>query len=110
MQESIVEAFEDMNEEMQYQADRIDHLTGVLSSYREIIGLIGEDTAGISDEIMEGLNQSIVKASTDALRTAKATYEMNKKALADAQEERAKAEAEGRTEDVEMWDETIKTI
>lgn len=110
MQESIIEAFEDMNEEMQYQADRIDHLTGVLSSYREIIGLIGEDTAGISDEIMEGLNQSIVKASTDALRTAKATYEMNKKALADAQEERAKAEAEGRTEDVEMWDETIKTI
>lgn len=110
MQESIIEAFEDMNEEMQYQADRIDHLTGVLSSYREIIGLIGEDTAGISDEIMEGLNQSIVKASTDALRTAKATYDMNKKALADAQEERAKAEAEGRTEDVEMWDETIKTI
>lgn len=110
MQESIISAFEDMNDKMQDSADRIDHLTGVLSSYREIIGLIGEDTLGISDEIMEGLNQSIVKTSTDALRTAKATYDMNKKALADAQEERAKAEAEGRTEDVKMWDETIKTI
>lgn len=110
MQTEILETFQNMNDEMDKSAATIDHLSSVMNSYKNIIDLIGRKTTNVTDEIMQGLNRSIIQASTDALRVAKATYDMNKQALVDAQEERAKAEAEGRTKDVKMWDETIETI
>jgi hypothetical protein len=99
-----------MNEELDESAAKVEHLSSVLSTYKDILDLIGHKNTNVTDEIMNNINEGLMQASENALRIAKNTYDMNKQALADAQAERAKAEAESRTEDVEMWDEIIKEL
>lgn len=106
----ILETFANMNEELDESAAKVEHLSSVLSTYKDILDLIGHKNTNVTDEIMNNINEGLMQASENALRIAKSTYDMNKQALADAQAERAKAEAEGRTEDVEMWDEIIKEL
>jgi hypothetical protein len=106
----ILETFANMNEELDESAAKVEHLSSVLSTYKDILDLIGHKNTNVTDEIMNNINEGLMQASENALRIAKNTYDMNKQALADAQAERAKAEAESRTEDVEMWDEIIKEL
>ena len=66
-----MEALEALGEEFDKQSDKIDHLSGVLESYQNIIGIVGQEVLGITDEMMESFSDIAVDNAIDALTVSK---------------------------------------
>lgn len=66
-----MEAIEALGEEFDKQSDKIDHLSGVLESYQNIIGIVGQEVLGITDEMMESFSDIAVDNAIDALTVSK---------------------------------------
>jgi len=62
--DNLVAAFEDMNKEMDDSIIKLDHMTSMIESFRNIIDLTGKDALGISDDLMKKMNES-AKAIAD---------------------------------------------
>jgi hypothetical protein len=105
--EKVVEAFEKMNEELDKSAEKFDFFNSLLSSYKDIIDIVGKDTLGIADEMMESLGKASVNNATNSVAAARSILEANERALAEARAAYANATTE---EDKEKWLETIETI
>jgi hypothetical protein len=54
----IIEALEQMNKDLDEQADKIERNNSLLEHYRNVIDLVGKDTLGISDEIMKKTSEA----------------------------------------------------
>ena len=105
--EKVTEAFEKMNEELDKSAEKFDFFNSILSSYKDIIDIVGKDTLGIADEMMESLGKASVNNATNSVAAARAILEANERALAEARAAYANATTE---EDKEHWLEVIETV
>ena len=110
IEEKVTTAFERMNQDMNDQISTIEHLGSVATSYRDIIDLVGKDNLGISDQIYNDLNASILKSSEAVLRSTKAKLEADKQALVEAEEALDAARARGEEKDIELWTNVVNTI
>jgi uncharacterized protein YdaL len=61
--EMLSNLYEDFNSEIQEATDKIVHITDMTEKYRNIVDLIGKDNLGISDAMLDDLNQVKIKAS-----------------------------------------------
>jgi hypothetical protein len=66
--DELVEAFEEMNAEMDYQMESIDHLSDMLQNYRDIIDLVGHENLGISDTVLAEMSRANVENTRAALQ------------------------------------------
>ena len=84
--EMIMSAFQNLSEEMQKNIDVIDHLKSVMTSYKDIIDLVGKQNLGINSKFMNDINQTIFNTSTESLRANKAKLDATKEAYKSVQE------------------------
>lgn len=108
--DELVGAFEEMNEEMDYQMESIDHLSNMLQNYRDIIDLVGHENLGISDTVLAEMSRANVENTRAALQAQRNILDSNKAALADAEAALARARVENQEEDIKLWEETVKTL
>lgn len=108
--DELIEAFEEMNEEMDYQMESIDHLSDMLQNYRDIIDLVGHENLGISDTVLAEMSRANVENTRAALQAQRNILDANKAALADAEAALARARIENQEEDIKLWEETVKTL
>ena len=97
----VMEAITALGEEFDKQSAKVDHLMGVLDSYRNIVDLVGKDVLGISDEMMEAFSETAVNGAIDALTVSKAKVDTLKE---------QKAELEKQLLDPELSEEAKKEL
>ena len=105
IKDTVIEAFDKMGEAFDESASKLEHYNKILKSYENIIGLVGKDTLGISNEVMAQLSQAQVDNSIASLQVAKEAYDMNKQALEDL---RAADQTGWSDEAKAAWDEAVK--
>ena len=110
VQEKVVEAFDEFNEELDRNIEKIEYLTGVIDSLRNIIDLVGQASLGLDDEFMNNLANAKVQTSTDNLTANKAKYDSNVSQLASAQEQLRLAQERGDEESVKQWTKTVNDL
>ena len=110
VQEKLTEAYDAWNEKLDKNATKIEHLTSVTDSYKNIIDIVGKDTLGISDEAMAKLTDIQVNNANNALKASKAKLEANEAFLKDLQQKRADAVAKygEDSDEVADWDKQIE--
>lgn len=124
IEEQSTAAFEGMNEEMDKQIARVDHLTSVLETYANIIDLVGKKNLGLSTESIRELGRAQVEAAKSALATSKTQLDTNRAQLKEAQRQKqlildaqkqtlaegGEINEEADAKAIEYWDNLIETI
>ena len=108
--ESLTDAFEDLNNEMDKHSSKLQHYTDMVQGYRDIVDLVGPDLLGISDEMLREMNQTKVTLSTNSISAAKTILDTRKRELEAAQKALAEAQASGQQETIDIWQEQVDTI
>ena len=108
--EQMVATFEDMNEGLDKAIDKIDHMNSMMENFRSIIDLVGADTLGISNEMLEQLSETQYELARNNVSVARSQLEQNQAALAALEQEIAEAQARGDERSVEELQEAYDEI
>jgi TP901 family phage tail tape measure protein len=108
--EKVLTAFQDLTSEMDNEISKIDHLKSVTQSYQNIIDIVGQESLGISDDLMRQMDQSTIDASANKLEASKAKLEAMQESRKKVEEELQKARESGSEESVKKWEENLAEI
>lgn len=108
IEESIMTVFDGYIEKFDEVASKTDSYNSVVDSYKNMIDIVGKDTLGISDSLINSMEQASINAASTKIKNAKASLDFVNESLAKAQAERAKY-ADG-TEEAEYWDNQIEIL
>ena len=108
VQEEVITAFEEWNEELDEGIEKFNHYNSVLESYQNIIGLVGKDVLGVSDELIADMNAIMVENSINQLESVRAKYNS---IIVARDEAKAKSIDMSLTEeDRKFWEEQYKSL
>lgn len=108
--EKMDDAFEDSVDKMDRLIDKQKHIQAMTESYGNIVDIVGKKSLGITSEMMKTYNANKVKQATNLLAESKTKMDTIQQQLDAAQAARDRAMKAGHTEDVKMWDESIKNM
>lgn len=108
--ERVNEAFEKMNEEAEETISKIEHLGSMLSSYQNIVDIVGAKALGMTKASLQALSKAQVESSKATLEALQIQLDANRSALEDLQAARKAAAEREDAEAVEKWDEQIKIV
>ena len=100
--DKIIESIEEFNDKIERQQDIVNDTAGVMEHYANIIDIIGKDTLGISDAMMNALNDLQVTAAQSNLTIALTALNENRDALAKIQKDLAEARKQQAETDDEL--------
>ena len=100
--DKIIESIEEFNDKIERQQDIVNDTAGVMEHYANIIDIIGKDTLGISDAMMNALNDLQVTAAQSNLTIALTALNENRDALAKIQRDLAEARKQQAETDDEL--------
>ena len=100
--DKIIESIEEFNDKIERQQDIVNDTAGVMEHYANIIDIIGKDTIGISDAMMNALNDLQVTAAQSNLTIALTALNENRDALAKIQRDLAEARKQQAETDDEL--------
>ena len=106
----LTEAFQAWNEELQEGLSTFDHLNATLSSYKNIIGIVGKETLGITKELMSSLNETLVDNAVNQLEGARKAWEALKNSEKTAEAKLAEAMRDDNQQAIEYWTQMLKDI
>lgn len=109
-QNKVSEAFDAWNEQLQESLDKFDHLNNVLQSYKNIIDIVGESMLGITDELMDNLNEAIIDNAINQLDSSRRAWEALQDAEKTAKDALAEAYKSGNEEDIKYWEGEVERI
>ena len=107
IEEKVVEAFDAWTEKLNNNIDKVQHYQTVISSFRNMIDIVGKDTLGITSKMMQDLSQKEVDGAIDNLKATKTTYEAIVKARQEAEDQLNAAQDEASKK---MWQDTLDHI
>ena len=124
LDEAVITSFEEWTSEMQEQLALFDHYESVISSYNNIIDLIGQKKLNVSNDDRKEYNQLRVNNANNRLSGSKAYFDETTEKIANAEREKAAAEArlaaaqssgdenliKAAEADVKMWEDTLKVM
>ena len=108
--EKVNGAFEEMNTNSEKAISRIEQLGDTLSTYKNIIDLVGKDNLGVTNAQIRALGRAQIAQAQETLRTKQAQLKLNQSALEDAEKAKAKAIESGDKKAEEYWNEQLETI
>lgn len=110
VQEKVIETFQEWNEEMDRGISKLDHLSGVIDAYQNIVDLVGKAALGVDSDLM-------IKMSKAKTANAQDTFKANKAKYGAVVEARNKAEAEyqaaierGDEASIKKWEDTLNQL
>ena len=110
IEDKVMEAFDAWKEKVDAGISSIEHYGNILSSFRNIIDIVGKDTLGISNTFMNNLAQGTVDNAINKLEGTKKAYETIVKAREEASNKLAEAEARKDDASAKMWKDTLDQI
>ena len=75
IQDEVMAAFDEWNEKLDKGIAQFDHYNAMLESYQNIVGIVGKDVLGITDEMMADMNSAMVENSINQLESVRTKYE-----------------------------------
>lgn len=105
--DKLLEGFDEWNEAIDKSKEKIEHLKEVTSSYRDIIDLIGKDNLGVSNQMLEQMNEFNIAASQSQVDITRRQLEENKRSLEEAREEYRNAASE---EEKYYWGQVVESL
>ena len=84
IKEEVVNNFEEHNEQLERQTSLLEHNHSIMSSYKNIVDLVGADNLGIDNELLSQFNQQAVDNAKSTLEANRVIREANKIAADDA--------------------------
>jgi chromosome segregation ATPase len=93
--EDLTTAYEAWNEKLDENAAKLEHLSGIVDNYKNIIEIVGKDNLGISDATLATMRETQKLNANNTTKAAKEKLDANKAYLAELEAEYAKAEAAG---------------
>lgn len=91
VEESLVNAYEAWNEELDTNASKIEHLTSITESLKNIVDIVGKDTLGLSDAAMKKFSDTSVEVANNALEASKSKLDANQAYLDEVKQKQAEA-------------------
>ena len=110
VEEQVMEVFDAWNDKLETNMDTLDHFGSVLDSYKNIVDIVGQDTMGLSEGFMQGIQEASVEHALDQMHATKEAYETMMSARLRA--EQALEDARARKDDasIKMWEETLTEL
>ena len=109
--ENLLSAFEDMNEEFEESISNLEHMNSLISSFYDIVDLVGEKTLGINKEMLSSMKRTQLEISKSQMSVNKSQLEQNKESLKAIEEALANADSEAEKKELqEAYDEMLKTV
>lgn len=105
--DKLISAFDDLNEKVQKSYDNFDNYNSVLEHYKNITDLMGRNISAQSRDIMNKLNDSMLRNAKNTAAAAKKIYDDAVAANAEAQAAYQAAVASGDYEAMRRWQEVI---
>lgn len=106
----VMDVFDKWKEKLNTGIDTIEHYGNTLSSFRNIIDIVGKETLGITGDLMNKLAQSTVDVAIDKLKGTKRTYETIMASRDEAERRLQEAQARNDEASVKLWQENLETI
>ena len=107
VQDALTNLYESFSEEVTSITEKISHLADTTKKYRDIINLVGKDNLGVSDALLNTMNQVQIQASQNQVAIARETLETYQKNLAEQRARYAEATSEEERKQIE---ENIKAL
>ena len=106
--DKIIESIEEFNDKIERQQDIVNDTAGVMEHYANVIDIIGKDTLGISDAMMNALNDLQVTGAQANLTIATNQLNQNKAILAEIQKNLEEARERGTEADIKHFEEALE--
>lgn len=106
--DKIIESIEEFNDKIERQRDIVNETAGVMQHYANVIDIIGKDTLGISDAMMNALNDLQVTGAQANLTIATNQLNQNKAILAEIQKNLEEAREKGTETDIKYFEEALE--
>ena len=106
--DKIIESIEEFNDKIERQQDIVNDTAGVMEHYANVIDIIGKDTLGISDAMMNALNDLQVTGARANLTIATNQLNQNKAILAEIQKNLEEARERGTEADIKYFEEALE--
>ena len=88
LEATVTDTFDAWMEKFDKNAAKVDAYNSIVDSYKNIVDVVGKDTLGISDQMMDDLTAATKKAADTKIANAKAQKDFADNALAEAQAQR----------------------
>ena len=108
--DEVSEAIEETVDAFADQSEKVEHCTSVLDHYSNIIDIIGQEIAGVNDELMKMLNDEIFGTAVDQLSVSVSTLTTLQEERKDFQQKMAEADENDRKRWQDKIDELDKEI
>lgn len=109
--DSVYETLQDAIDQYDEAFDRIDnkiaHSSRMIQNYKDLVAAIGKKNVDPTGQFTARMDQNTIKTSESAYRASQAQSEYWKKAVADAQEGLAIAQATGVEADIKYWEDIL---
>lgn len=109
--DSVYKTLQDAMDQYDETFDRIDnkiaHSSRMIQSYKDLVAAIGKKNVDPTGQLTARMDQNAIKTSESAYRASQAQSEYWKKAVADAQEGLAIAQATGVEADIKYWEDIL---
>lgn len=106
----VMDVFDKWRDKLNTGIDTIEHYGNTLSSFHNIIDIVGKETLGITGDLMNKLVQSTVDVAIDKLKGTKRTYETIMASRDEAERRLQEAQARNDEASVKLWQENLETI
>lgn len=110
IQEKMLENFEQMTDDIERQTDLLEHYESIVSTVKNITGLLGSSLGKQARDLTKALNQTLTQNSITKVASGKQTYDGLVKTRAEAYEAYQKALATNDKESIKEWEDTLKEI
>ena len=107
---TVLNAFEQFNEEMDHTISKMQHLLNITHAYRDIVDIVGKQNLKVSNTLLEAMGQSGIEQSLNILGSARLKKETIQSEIAAAEESLRLAKEQGLEEDVKLWEQNLKVM
>lgn len=110
VQEKVMKEFQEWNEELDRSISKLEYLSGIMESYKNIVDLVGTATLGADSDFIIGMSKAQTANAGDIFAANKAKYDAVVEARNKAEAEYQAAIARGDEASIKQWEETLKQL
>lgn len=110
IREKVLTAWDDLVSKMDQGIEKLDHLTSMTESYKNIVDIVGKDMLGISDELIKSLDQATYDTALNKLEATSSKLDAMRASRQEAEDALAQARLEGNEDLIQYWEDTIATM
>ena len=110
MWEELNNMIDEYSEAIDNQIDRMEKLGNIAKNIKTLIGTLGKETMGVTADIMNSINESILSSSRNQIEALGSSIAAWETSLAEAKDKLAQAIVENDQDAIDEWNKVIQTL